>query len=170
MDGREPVVIDTSTLINFLAVGRVDLLARHPKYRFVVTEHARAEVTDHFPEQLERMNAGFAAGALEETPVTALNELQTFAALAADGRLGDGECASIAAASKRGVRLAMDDKTAVKRALAFDPTLRISNTQDLVVSLIREGLLDVRAADAMKAEWAVSYRFVLKLKSFGDLV
>ena len=170
MDGRTPVVIDTSTLINFLVVDRMDLLAAHPSYRFIVTEHARAEITDHYPEQLRRLEAALAAGILEESPVTDLTELATFAALAADGRLGDGECASIAAASHRGFALAIDDKTAAKRAMKLSPKLTLLNTQDLVVSLIRGGCINVGAADAIKVEWATKYRFTLTIATFGDLV
>lgn len=45
-DGRILVVSDTTVLINFLHVARLDLLCRHRDYSFVVTEHARAEITD----------------------------------------------------------------------------------------------------------------------------
>jgi hypothetical protein len=45
---RTAVLLDTSVLINFLAVDRVDLLGHHPRYRFLVTEHVRKEVTAHY--------------------------------------------------------------------------------------------------------------------------
>lgn len=170
MDGRALVIVDTSTLINFLAVGRVDLLARHPDLRFVVTEHARAEVTGHYPDQLQRLEAALAAGHLEETPVSDVHELDAFARLLADGRLGAGECASNAAAAVRGVPVALDDKTAAKRAKAFDRRIAIMNTESLVVSAIRAGLLSMADADALKAEWAAKYRFALKIESFSDVL
>lgn len=170
MDGRATVILDTSTLINFLAVDRVDLLARHPDLRFIVTEHARAEVKGHYPDQLQRLEAALAAGHLEESSVDDMRELDVFARLLADGRLGAGECASIAAAAVRGIAVALDDKSAMKRARAFDRRLTIMNTQTLVVSCIHAGLLSVADADAIKAEWAAKHRFTIKITSFGDVL
>ena len=58
------VVIETSTLINFLRIGRVDLLAGLAAYRFIVTDHVRAEVTTHYPAQLADQKAAVQAGHL----------------------------------------------------------------------------------------------------------
>jgi predicted nucleic acid-binding protein len=54
------VVVDTSVLINFLNVDRLDLFASHPQYRFLVTEHVKREVTEHYPQQINRLNVGLA--------------------------------------------------------------------------------------------------------------
>ncbi len=51
-DAPSDVVTDTSTLINFLRIGRVDLLAGLTSYRFVITDHVRAEVRASYPDQL----------------------------------------------------------------------------------------------------------------------
>ena len=40
------VVLDTSVLLNFLRVGRLDLLVGLPGYELLVTDHVRAEVTE----------------------------------------------------------------------------------------------------------------------------
>ncbi len=53
MKDREDAISDTSVLINFLAVGRLDLFVKHPKYRFVITGHVRREVTTHYPEEFD---------------------------------------------------------------------------------------------------------------------
>ena len=51
-----------------------------------------------------------------------------------------------------------------------DPTLCILTThpQDLMVSMIREDLLDIAEADRIK-DWAVRHRFRLKLRSFREI-
>ena len=49
--GRLPALIDTSVLINFLKIDGVDLLARHPHYQFIVTDHVAGELKDYYPEQ-----------------------------------------------------------------------------------------------------------------------
>ena len=108
------VIADTSVLINFLVLDGVGLLARLPHYRFVVTEHVRAKVTDDFPDQLQRLEAAFTAGILEEIRVTDLGEVQLFAQLTAT-RLGIGECSAIAVAARRRFARAIDDKRAVKK-------------------------------------------------------
>jgi len=40
------VISDTSVLLNFLRIGRLDLLTSHRDYRFAVTEHVIGEITD----------------------------------------------------------------------------------------------------------------------------
>lgn len=170
MDGRQPVIMDTSTLINFLAVDRVDLLAETLRYRFIVTEHAREEVVGHFPEQLACLQAALGAGMLEEVPVIAIDELEMFAQLAAKKQLGPGECASIAAALRRGCALAIDDKLAAKKARAASKELVILNTQQIMVDSIHDGRIDVATADAIKQIWATQYRFLLKITSLAGLI
>ena len=50
------IVADTSVLINFLRIDRVDLFADH-SHAFVVTSHVAAEVTDHYPGQKQLLAA-----------------------------------------------------------------------------------------------------------------
>ena len=88
------VITDTSVLINFLVLDRVELLARLPTHRFVVTDHVRAEITQHYSDQLQRLEQAFSAGILEEISVSDLAEVQIFAGLTAHG-LGVGEADAI---------------------------------------------------------------------------
>ena len=53
--GRGQAVLETSVLVNFLKIDRVDLLARQPDYEFLITEHVGAEITQHYPNQLARL-------------------------------------------------------------------------------------------------------------------
>ena len=170
MQGHEPVIIDSSTLINFLVVDRGDLLERNPRYRFIVTEHVRGEITDAYPEQLARLEVLIGRGAVEECPVTATNELHVFARLAATNRLGPGECASIAAASERGVVLVIDDRRAMREARSLNPNLRIVDTQSIILELIHDGIIDVAVADQIKHAWETQHRFRLPFSSFADLL
>ena len=65
---------------------------------------------------------------------------------------GIGGLAARAVALHRSFTLALDDKRAVERALReaglASKTLEILRTQDVVVDLIRAGVLDVASADA----------------------
>lgn len=161
------VITDTSVLINFLVLDRVELLARLSSYRFVVTDHVHAEITEHYQDQLQRLEAAFKARFLEEISVTELAEVQLFAQLTATG-LGIGECSAIAVAAHRNLTLAIDDKTAIKRVERLNLNLPILSTETLVILLIEHNVLTIAEADAMKSEWERNYRFRLNFQSFAD--
>ena len=163
------IVTDASVLINFLRIDRTDLLAGH-SHTFLATDHVAEEITDRYPAQQQRFAAALASGAISETRVTTPEEIRLFGSMFAAGRLGAGECSAIALAVHRRYILAIDDRLATTQARRADATLRILATQDLVVSMIRQGLLDIAEADRIKQEWATRHRFRLKLASFRDLV
>jgi predicted nucleic acid-binding protein len=168
---REDAISDTSVLINFLAVGRVDLFVQHPKYHFVITDHVRREVTTHYPEEFDRLEAALRSGTLEQITVASEPELEIFSELiGSPKRLGTGECAAMAAAIHRGWAIAIDDRVAIKHLAAAYPQTRVATTESLIVSLIRTRALSIADADRMKKEWEAKYRFRLKIGSFGDLV
>ncbi|MDE0418960.1 MAG: hypothetical protein OXI95_18800 [bacterium] len=161
------IVTDASVLINFLRIDRTDLLAGL-SHEFIVTDHVAAEVTDRYPDQQQRFAAAVGAGAISETRVATLAELQIFGSVMATGRLGAGECSALAVS--RGYILAIDDRLATSHARSASATLRILATQDLVLSMIREGLLIIAEADRIKQEWATRHCFRLALNSFHDLL
>lgn len=161
------VITDTSVLINFLVLDRAELLARLTNYRFVITDHVRAEITEHNHDQLRRLETAFATGILQEIRVTDPEEVRLFAKLTTIG-LGIGECSAIAVAAHRKFALAIDDKRAVKKLkkIGLNPT--IHSTESLVVLLIQQAVLTIDEADAMKQDWEQNHRFRLAFKSFAD--
>lgn len=170
MEGPSSIVIaDTSVLINFLAVDRMDLIKRHSCH-FLITDHVRQEITEHYQEQFSRLKDALEQGILEEISVTDAEEVETFAKLTKLESFGNGECACIAVALHRSYTLAIDDKKAIKQARLSCPTISIITTQDLMVSMIKAELITVNEADAIKNEWASTYKFKLKISSFGDLI
>ena len=167
--GRGQAVLDTRVLVNFLRIDRVDLLARHPSHEFIITEHVRAEITQHYSDQLARLETALQNGDLQEIRVTDQAELNAFAQLTSTG-LGTGECSAIAVAATRHLPLAIDDKVAAKRARRFQSGLTILNTESLIVSLIHAGVLDVPAADTIKDDWEQNHRFRLPFRSFTERI
>ena len=163
------VVADTSPLINFLAVDRMDLLAALSS-RFLVTPHVSGELNYRYPDQLARYRRALAQRAVEEVTDETVEELTLFSRLHASGRLGAGECSAIAVAVRRGHALAIDDKRATAEARRQRPELRVLTTQSLVVQMIHESCLDVTAADELLKQWRELHSFVLKITSFADLV
>lgn len=163
------IISDTSVLINFLTLDRMDLIKRHP-CRFLMTNHVRHEVLEHYQDQWSRLQDALNQGILEEIPVIAPEEVEAFVKLTELNRFGYGECACIAVAMHRGYTLAIDDKKAAHQARRSCPTINILTTQDLCVSMINAGLLTVDEADTLKDEWAAYHKFRLKINSFNELL
>ncbi|MCI0457391.1 MAG: hypothetical protein L0Z62_10520 [Gemmataceae bacterium] len=167
-DGREEAVLETSVLVNFLAVDRLDLLAAHPAYRFIITGHVRGEITAHYSDQLERLDKALAASLFDVASVDSLDP--TFVTLVKSGRLGVGECAAITLAVNRSLVLAIEDRKATKAARKIAAAIRIETTESLMVALIKAGTLDVASADGIKVEWETKHRFKLAFGSFAEKI
>jgi predicted nucleic acid-binding protein len=164
------VVADTSVLINFLRIDRMDLIGRHPQ-RFLATDHVGAEITSSYPEQQERYQSAVASGLLDTCSVVDPEEVALFLKLGPGQQLGAGECSAIAVAIRRRYPIAIDDNRAIKRAIReVGAKLEVVRTTDLMVSLIRAGILDVAAADRIKDDWAQYHRFKIKADSFQELL
>lgn len=166
----DDVVIDTSTLINFLRIGRVDLLAGLTAYRFVLPDNVQAEVLTSYPVEYANLELALQAGHLHVISLTAPAEVAAYVAMQALRVLGDGECSAIAAAHARGLPLAMDDGTARTKAVAHYPGLILLDTVGLMVEALRAGLLTVPEADAIKAIWDSNRFKKPSIRSFGDLL
>jgi predicted nucleic acid-binding protein len=164
---RRQVVLDTSVLLNFLRVGRLDLLVELPGHEFLVTDHVRGEVTD--PGHAGTLEEALQGGRLIEVRIDDPAELVVFAQLTALRVLGVGECAALALAVHRGLQIAIDDKAARKKAVALFRFERFVGTVDLVVAAIRGGLIDVQGADEIKRRWQKELKFRLAYESFEEL-
>jgi len=163
------IISDTSVLINFLKIDRLELLGRCSE-RFLVTDHVREEITDNFLEQLQRFQKGLQKQILEEIRVVDSAEMEIFSTLMQKRKLGIGECSAISVAIHRQCALAIDDNLAIKITLSLAPALPILRTQDLMVKMIQEDIISVSEADAILHDWAKNHRFKLKIDSFEELL
>lgn len=170
MAEKTKVLLDTCVLINFARIGRLDLLTAHPQYSFLVTNHVRAEVLEHYREQFEAVEKAIDVGLLTELTVDSPEELGDFGKLVALKSLGVGECSAIAVAKHRSLILAIDDVTARKKAQRFDSGLVLLETEELIVSLIRKKVLSIEEADGIKDDWEANHRFTLKFTSFREKI
>ena len=167
------VVADTSVIINFLRIDRMDLIGAHPS-PFIVTDHVADEITDSYPEQQARFHAALGGGHITQHRIDDPAEVEIFLRLSIRGRLGAGERSAIAVALNRGCALAIDDSRAIRRAIdeagiAGSP-LTILRTQDVIVHLIRAKLLEIETADAIKENWRLNHRFTIRIGSFAELL
>jgi len=167
------LIADTSVLINFLKIDRMNLIGRHAP-RCLITEHVVAEVTDLYPDQKDRLSAAIAVGHLEVISVSEEAELDLFGRIQQAGRLGIGEASAIAVALNRGYSLGIDDRRAIKDAQALAAAeggaLTVWGTRDIVVRLIRAGHLSVEQADVLLVSWRTQHRFDLAIRSFSELI
>ena len=163
------IVTNTSVLINFLNINRLDLLSSS-SLLFLVTEHVREEIILDYSEQVQRYEQVLKEGIINEIVVDSLTELTLFSHIKQNPRLGQGECSAMTIAINRGYSLAIDDRRAIKEAFVLAPKLTIVKTEDIMVIMIKEKLLTVAEADIILADWAANYRFQLKIKSFSELL
>lgn len=166
---KKILITDTSVLINFLNINRLDLLISFPG-KFLITGHVVDEITLDFPDQQNRLNSAIANGELEVITVDSEQELQLYNELIKERRLGAGECSAIACAINRKFSLAMEDSRACKQTVKLEPSIEILRTQDIMVRLIIDGFITVDEADLIKINWQDNYRFALKFKSFTEII
>jgi predicted nucleic acid-binding protein len=163
------LIIDTSVLINFLNINRIDLLSHYPG-EFLITEHVVDEVITAYPVQVNLLYSSIADGIISVVSVNETIELEIFNKLLNEHRLGQGECSAIACAINRKFYLAIDDVTARKKAAKESHELIMINTQDIIITLIQSQVLTVAEADLIKIRWENEFRFALKIKSFSELM
>ncbi len=166
---NKPISRDSSVLINFLRINRLDLFEKC-SYSFFITDHVQDEISTCFPDQLDCLMRGLNQNTLQKVNVESPKEFSVFADLCQSGQLGAGECAAIAVASCREYCLAIDDTQAIKKTKDLLPPSSLVRTQDLILIMIQEQLLDIEEADKLKETWAMQHRFKLKIKSFSELV
>ena len=165
-DGPIVVIVDTSCLINFLIVDRMDLFGALSGYAFVVPNHVVAEVTD--ATERTRLAAAMTAGVVTEIEITDLAEIELYVALRRI--LGDGESACLAVAATRGWVMAADEKGRLRREV-YERLGEASlvNTPGILVSAIQEGILTADGAETLRAV-LVKNRFVMDIPPFVELV
>jgi predicted nucleic acid-binding protein len=165
------VVADTSVLLNFLKIRRMDLIGSHPR-RFLATDHVENEISDEVHRAA--FLSAVAAGHLDTCTVNDPREVELFLRLRPGVRLGAGECSALAVAVSRRHAIAIDDNRAISRAFrdAGLGTARIEivRTPEVMVALIRAGVLTLKEADQIKDEWARVHRFRINADSFADLM
>lgn len=163
-DEQIVVVTDSTVIINFLHIGKLELVSQILNYRFLVPEHVVTEITR--ADQRSALEAEFQAGRLNKVLITELDVLQSYAELRKV--LGSGESACLALAQHRGYRIASDEKKAFRRLaterLGADG---IVTTERLIVCMIRAGLAAVAEADQWKAVLE-QHQFTLDFASFAE--
>ena len=165
--GSKPIVLDASVLLNFVKIGRIELLGQLGT-SVVLLDQVLDEVIR--PEQRETVEGAVKAGILDLQSVRNPVEVALFANLRTDGRLGAGECAVLAVALNRNWVAGLQDRRARVEGQRRREDLALCQTEDLVLKLIRSGHLTLNEADGFLVKWATKHRFKSRLTSFSDVM
>ena len=167
-DGRLLVITDANILINFMKIGRLNLLRQLRIYAFRIPEEVYQEIS--YPSQRAELDRALEEGWLKKIQITALDEINAYAQYRR--QMDDGEAACLAVSVSRRWVIACDEQKKrlihreVRRKLG---TGYLLNTPGILVRAIREGYLTVGEADQIKEDLAHN-RFVMNIESFRELL
>ncbi len=165
-DPRVRVVCDTCILVNFARISRLDLLARHPGYAFVVPEQVLDELT--VPEQRSAVDAAIVSGDLALVVSSDMAEIRRGVELRR--HMDRGESAAFAVAEHRGWFIATDEGRRTRRMIIESLGVeRLLTTPAILLNCIRAGVLTIADADDLKAKLEL-HRFRMGFSSFDELV
>lgn len=167
-DGRLLVATDANILINFLRIGRLDILERLSRYAFRIPEDVYEEIAD--PLQREELDRALKAGWLEVVRVDTIGELAAYNRYRQ--RMGDGEAACLAVAVHRTWIMACDErhKKPLHQEIRENLGLHyLINTPGVLLQAIRDEVLTVEEADRVKDALA-EQRFIMSIRTFRDLL
>ena len=165
--GSATIVLDTSVLLNFVNIGRLELLGQLDT-AIMLPDQVLDEIRR--PRQREVVEDAVAAGILDLQSIRNPVEVALFANLRAGGRFGAGECAVLTVALTRHWVAGLQDRRARLEGQRRRKDLAFCQTEDLVLKLIRAGPLTVEQADGFLVEWATQHRFKSRLTSFRGLM
>lgn len=161
------LVLDTSVLLNFLKIERLDLLTGLRSELHIV-EEVKAEIV--YAAQAILLLESLEKGEVRVHQMSDIALIRSAVYLRDTLGLGLGEAFSFAAAHALQAVLALDDERAIKRGKERFPDVKIIKTPDLIINAIRQKLLDVVEADAIKENWATHHRYILNFKSFSERI
>lgn len=166
-DGRILAVADTSFLINFINVDRLDILQRLESYAFCVPNHVLAEGV--YPRSQAGLRAAIDGGIICPIEITDLAEASLYLELRR--RFGDGESACLAIAASRRWVMATDERRALRREITERLGKEyILDTPGALIAAVRASILTLADATRLRNELE-RFRFVMKgVPPFEDLL
>lgn len=164
MDQPPLLIADSSTLLNFLVVERMDLMLE-----LGYSLHVVDAVIHEIKSEKTLLDQLIAEGTITRVVLEGSQITETVASFTLCG-LGAGEALSYAAALELGCAIAIDDRRAVKRAAPTAGHLKVVTTSDIVVAALKEGRIELAGAEALKAAWERNHKFRLRFVSFAALL
>ncbi len=164
-DGRLLVVVDSSFLINFLAINRMDILGGVRQFKFHIANHVKAEILKD--EQPMRLEAAIAASIITEIEITDLDEVGLYDEVRKV--LDDGEAASLAIAVRRRWVIAADERGRFRKELfARLGEDYLLDTPGALVASIKSGVIGLEEAEIIREQLREN-RFEMDRRPFEEL-
>lgn len=155
-DGPIFATIDTDVLLEFIREDRLDLLGRNPAFQFIVSDTVYREVENQ--GQKAKLDEAISRDYFRRSRLDQMQALELYQVVR--HRLDKGEAACIALAATNGWYVASDEKGVLEGIVEthVGPD-RLLNSADILLQSIKEGLLDVAEADALKDAFGKEYSF-----------
>jgi hypothetical protein len=165
-DERLLVVVDSSFLINFLVLDRMDILGGLPQFRFHVVNHVCAEI--RYEDQRGRLQAALESGIVTEIEITDPGRDPAVRRVPSVPR-GWGVCLLAVAVSRRWV-ISADEKGRFRREL-FERLGEnyLLDTAGALVTAIKAGVITVEQAEAIRGRLREN-RFEMDPRPFDELM
>jgi predicted nucleic acid-binding protein len=158
----EPVIVDSSTLLNFVLTGTLELLLSLPTYSVRIPPRVYAEIEPGRGREalLPVIEQGrLRVEILTEDEMRASEGLQV---ATPQGALDPGEAQVVAVAVSRGWRALVDDKGAQRVLKSQTGERRWLTTPEVIVEAIRRGCLTPEDADALRQAMEEKASFRMK--------
>lgn len=167
-DGQPCLITDTNILINFIKIGRLDILRKLQVYNFYIPEEVYEEIS--YPNQRIVLDQALKDVWLHKTNITDPSELQSYVKY--KRQMGNGEAACLAISIGRKWIMVCDEQ---KKKVISNEVFNILgknywlNTPGILLKAIKENILTVAQADTIKNALSQN-RFVMNFSSFQDLL
>jgi predicted nucleic acid-binding protein len=169
---RELVILDTSTLINFVKVNRVDILKKLANYSFrapyiVINEVSKGSDKKRLMQAIR--NKYIKPESMD------LTELKMSERLLIPHRskpnIGKGEAPVLAIGMNRKWKMAIEERAAIEIIKQKIGEKHIIQTKDFLLEAIKKRIITVEKADSIKLELETHHCFRMKeFASFRDLM
>ena len=140
---RRSTIIDTSVLINYLSVGRIDLLIKLSHRHMLITEEVHTEII----RNRTVLEIALSAGQIEIANPLLYEDIELFARLTKILSIADASC--IVAARALGTDLAADDRILRREALKVLPEASLFRTEALLAEAVRTNLLLIEEGNSI---------------------
>jgi predicted nucleic acid-binding protein len=160
---RQSTLADSSVLINFLGLGRLDLLISLPQRAVLIVP----EVVDEIRRNRTLLDAALGSGGVRQVESMIATDLALFAKLTHRISIADASC--ILTAKALDADLAVDDRLCRRLAEAELPGHRLIGTEGLLLEAVLVGLISMEEGDGLLAVLP-SLRYRPKVTRLAELL
>ena len=142
---KRATLVDASVLINFLRLGRLDLLTSLPRRELLIVPEVNSEIR----RNRAALEGALQAGGIRQIESEVAADLALFARLT--HRISSADASCIIAAKALGADLAVDDRVCRQMAAAELSERRLTGTEWVLLEAVQAGLLTMHKGNEFLA-------------------